>query len=62
MANLSLVYCKRKQPEIEEMYLRNGYYLNDFYGRFEDQYKLMEAYRQKFHKEIDSVKNFLETS
>lgn len=62
MANLSLVYCKRGQPELEEVYLRNGYYLNDFYGRFVNQCKLVEAYREKFHKEIDPVKNFLETS
>lgn len=62
MANLSLVYCKRGQPELEEVYLRNGYYLNDFYGRFVNQCKLVEVYREKFHKEIDPVKNFLETS
>lgn len=58
MVNLSLVYCKRGQPEIEEVYLRNGYYLNDFYGRFEEQYKLMKTYREKFHKEIGFIKKF----
>lgn len=54
LANLSVVYWKRGQPELEEAYLRNAYYLKDFYGREADQYKLVEAYRDKFHKEIDS--------
>lgn len=53
LANLSLVYGKRGQPGLEEVYLRNGYYLKDFYEREMDQYKLIEAYWDKFHKEID---------
>lgn len=55
LANLSLVYWKRGQSELEEMYLRNGYFLNDFYNRTKGQYKLAEAYRKKFHKEIDLI-------
>lgn len=53
IANLSLVYKKRGQPALEEMYLRNGYYLNGFYVRHRDQNKLVEAYREAFHKELD---------
>lgn len=53
LANLSLVYWKQGLPELEEVYLRNGYFLNDFYGRKYDHHKLQEAYQKKFHKEID---------
>lgn len=63
LANLSLVFWKRGQPELEEAYLRNGYYLNNLYGRDRNQEKLIEAYRKKFHRELDPKrKNFHETS
>lgn len=53
LANLSMVYGKRGLPNIEEKYLRHGYYLNDLYDRISGLYMLQRAYQEKFHKCID---------
>lgn len=52
LANLSLVYGKQGLPDMEERYLRHGYYLTELYGRDKLSDVLREAYRNKFHKEI----------
>lgn len=53
LANLSLVYGKQGMPDMEETYLRHGYYLNILYGNTKHLSVLQKAYRDKFHKEID---------
>ena len=53
LANLSLVYGKQGFPDMEEKYLRYGYYLVELYGRGNLIGILQDAYRDKFHKEID---------
>ena len=53
LANMSLVYGKRGLPDVEEEYLRYGYYLVELYGRGNLIGILRDAYREKFHKEID---------
>lgn len=52
LANLSLVYGKQGLPDLEERYLRHGYYLTELYGRGKLPDVLREAYRNKFHKKI----------
>lgn len=52
LANLSLVYGKQGLPDIEEKYLRYGFYLNDLYDRKSVLCILQEAYQDKFHKKI----------
>lgn len=52
LANLSLIYGKRDLPEQEEIYLRQGYYLNNLYNMKNGLNILQTAYRSKFHKEI----------
>ncbi|MBO5030513.1 MAG: helix-turn-helix transcriptional regulator [Lachnospiraceae bacterium] len=52
LANLSLVYEKQGLPDIEEKYLRYGYYLISLYGRENMTDILQSAYQDKFHKEI----------
>lgn len=53
LANLSLVYGKQGMPDMEETYLRHGYYLNILYGNTNHLSVLQKQYRDKFHKEID---------
>lgn len=53
LANLSLVYGKQGLPDIEEKYLRYGYYLISLYDRENMTDILQSAYQDKFHKEID---------
>ena len=53
LANMSLVYGKQGLPDVEEEYLRYGYYLVELYGRKNLIGILQDAYRDKFHKEID---------
>lgn len=53
LANLSLIFEKRGLPEIEEIYLRYGYYLNDLYNMKSGLNILQKVYRNKFHREID---------
>ncbi len=53
LANLSLVYGKQGLADVEETYLRYGYYLLCLYDRKNITMKLQSAYQDKFHKEID---------
>ncbi|MCM1183240.1 MAG: helix-turn-helix domain-containing protein [Roseburia sp.] len=53
LANLSLVYGKQGLPDMEEAYLRHGYYLTGLYGRESLSDVLQKAYQDKFHKDID---------
>ncbi len=53
LANLSLIFGKRGLPELEETYLRYGYYLSDLYNMKSGLNILQKAYQSKFHKEID---------
>ncbi len=53
LANLSLVYEKQGLPDVEEMYLRNGYYLNKLYNRGKIIKALQNAYIEKFRIKID---------
>ena len=52
LANLSLVYGKQGLPDVEESYLRYGYYLTCLYDRKDIMMILQSAYRDKFHKDI----------
>ena len=52
LANLSLVYGKQGLPDVEESYLRYGYYLTCLYARKDIMMILQSAYRDKFHKDI----------
>jgi len=52
LANLSLIFGKRDLPELEEIYLRHGYYLSCLYGRNNNLEILQKAYQDKFQKEI----------
>ena len=52
LANMSLAYGKQGLPDMEETYLRYGYYWNCLYGRGDMATVLADAYRDKFHKEI----------
>lgn len=53
LANLSLVYGKQGLQDIEETYLRHGYYLIRLYGRENMTEILQQAYQDKFHKKLD---------
>ena len=53
LANLSVVYGKQGLPDMEEKYLRYGYYLNNLYGREQSLGILQKAYLNKFHRNID---------
>ena len=53
LANLSLVYGKQGLPDVEQKYLRYGYYLVELYDSKNMMNVLRNAYRDKFHKEID---------
>ena len=53
LANMSLVYGKQGLSDMEEKYLRYGYYLVYLYGRKKAIGVLRKAYQEKFHKEID---------
>ncbi|MDE7272166.1 MAG: helix-turn-helix domain-containing protein [Lachnospiraceae bacterium] len=52
LANLSLVYGKQGLPDVEETYLRYGYYLICLYHRKDIMDILHKAYQDKFHKDI----------
>ncbi|MDE6054387.1 MAG: XRE family transcriptional regulator, partial [Lachnospiraceae bacterium] len=53
LANLSLVYGKQGLPDVEETYLRYGYFLKDLYKREESLTILQKAYWDRFHRDID---------
>ena len=53
LANLSLVYGKQGLPDVEEKYLRYGYYLVELYDSKNMMDVLRNAYQDKFHREID---------
>lgn len=53
LANLSLVHWKQDLPDIEEVYLRYGYYLNKLYDRINATHILQIEYCDKFQKKID---------
>ena len=53
LANLSLVYGKQGLPDVEEEYLKYGYYLVCLYDRGNMIDILQKAYQNKFRKEID---------
>ena len=53
LANLSLIYGKRGLPEIEETYLKNGYYLICLYGRKDLAIILQKAYEDKFYRKTN---------
>lgn len=53
LANLSVVYGKQGLPDMEEVYLRYGYFLNVLYGSTNHLNVLQKEYYDKFHKEID---------
>lgn len=54
LSNMSLVFGKEGRPEMEEKYLRHGYCFICLYDR-RDLGVLQEAYRDKFHRDIDVV-------
>lgn len=53
LANLSLVYGKMGMLEMEEKYLRYGYYLIHLYDRRDQLGIVRQAYEDKFHRNID---------
>lgn len=53
LANLSLIFAKRGLPELEEIYLKYGYYLSCLYKRTDNLNILQKAYQDKFQKNID---------
>ncbi len=53
LANLSLVYGKQGLPDMEEAYLRYGYFLKELYKREESLIILQKSYWDRFHRNID---------